>query len=90
MWGHKQPFGYVFQATVSLAKGFSVVCAFINDVINEEVLKELDKLGIRQVALRCAGFNNVDCMRSAALTSTDSRRCLSASPSCCLCVCVCV
>ncbi|CEL95650.1 unnamed protein product [Vitrella brassicaformis CCMP3155] len=47
-------------ATVGLAKGFNVVCVFINDTVNEEVLKELDKLGIRQVALRCAGFNNVD------------------------------
>jgi len=46
--------------TVSLAAGFQVVCAFVNDQINKATLEGLADLGIRLVALRCAGFNNVD------------------------------
>jgi len=48
------------QATVKLAKGFDVVCAFVNDELDEIVLAELKRLGVSTVVLRCAGFNNVD------------------------------
>ena len=41
-------------------KGFDVVCCFVNDNLNANVLKTLKKQGIQLVALRCAGFNNVD------------------------------
>ena len=43
-----------------LADGFAAVCVFVNDVLNEEVLTCLHKGGTRTIALRCAGFNNVD------------------------------
>lgn len=46
--------------TVTLAKGFEGVCVFVNDHLNSEVLKALVGGGTRLVALRCAGFNNVD------------------------------
>ena len=46
--------------TCLLAQGFSAVCVFVNDVLNEGVLKNLADNGIKLIALRCAGFNNVD------------------------------
>jgi len=46
--------------TVSLAKGFEAVCVFVNDQVDATVLKALAEGGTRVVALRCAGFNNVD------------------------------
>ncbi|WP_144212698.1 2-hydroxyacid dehydrogenase [Shewanella donghaensis] len=46
--------------TVKLAIGFEVVCAFVNDSLCEEVLVELAKGGTKIIAMRCAGFNNVD------------------------------
>ncbi len=46
--------------TVKLANGFDGVCVFVNDRVNEEVLKSLSDMKVGLVALRCAGFNNVD------------------------------
>lgn len=46
--------------TVELAKGFDVICVFVNDEITNEVIDKLYKYGIKLIALRCAGFNNVD------------------------------
>ena len=46
--------------TVKLCDGFDVVCAFVNDDVNGEVIDKLHKLGIELIALRCAGYNNVD------------------------------
>ncbi len=46
--------------TASLAEGCQAVCAFVNDNIGPEVIDELVKRGISLVALRCAGYNNVD------------------------------
>ncbi len=48
------------DTTVSLAKGFEAVCVFVNDQVDAQVLKALAEGGTRIVALRCAGFNNVD------------------------------
>ena len=48
------------EDTVSLASGFDGVCVFVNDTVNETVVNELYRLGVRVIALRCAGFNNVD------------------------------
>ena len=48
------------EDTVSLASGFDGVCVFVNDTLNETVIDGLYALGIRCIALRCAGFNNVD------------------------------
>lgn len=48
------------EDTVSLAAGFDAVCVFVNDVVNETVVNRLYELGVKAIALRCAGFNNVD------------------------------
>ena len=48
------------QKTVGLASGADAACAFVNDKLNRETLKALSDIGIGLVALRCAGFNNVD------------------------------
>ena len=46
--------------TVSLAAGYDCVCAFVNDTVNAAVVEKLHKFGIKLLALRCAGYNNVD------------------------------
>lgn len=46
--------------TARLATGFPVVCAFIHDQLDESTLKLLSNQGTRFIALRAAGFNNVD------------------------------
>lgn len=46
--------------TCGLAAGFPAVCAFVNDVLDRAVLERLGNGGTRFVALRSAGFNNVD------------------------------
>ncbi len=51
--------------TVKLAKGYDVVCVFVNDAVNQKVINALTKKGVRLVALRCAGFNNVDIKHAA-------------------------
>ena len=48
------------EDTASLARGFDGVCVFVNDTVNAKVVETLYKEGVRVVALRCAGFNNVD------------------------------
>ncbi len=48
------------EDTASLAKGYDGVCVFVNDSIDEAVINRLYELGIKVIALRCAGFNNVD------------------------------
>lgn len=48
------------EDTVQLARGFDGVCVFVNDTVNAAVVDELCKMGVRIIALRCAGFNNVD------------------------------
>ncbi len=48
------------EDTVGLAKGFDGVCAFVNDTADEAVINQLHKMGVSVLALRCAGFNNVD------------------------------
>ena len=48
------------EDTVNLATGYDVVCVFVNDTVNAAVIDRLVALGVKIVALRCAGFNNVD------------------------------
>ncbi len=48
------------EDTVSLTAGFDAVCVFVNDTVNAAVVNELYRLGVKVIALRCAGFNNVD------------------------------
>ena len=46
--------------TVQLAKGFDCVCIFVNDDASAPVIDALYELGVKAIALRCAGYNNVD------------------------------
>ena len=65
---HNQAFGYTLQffeaglsdQTAGLANGFDAVCVFVNDKADAGVIKQLKEQGVKFIALRCAGFNNVD------------------------------
>lgn len=46
--------------TAKLTKGYDAVCIFVNDTADEKTLKILEENGVKILALRCAGFNNVD------------------------------
>ena len=46
--------------TASLAAGYDVVCVFVNDMIDKAVIDALVESNIKLIALRCAGYNNVD------------------------------
>ncbi len=48
------------EDTVGLARGYDAVCAFVNDTVNREVIDRLVEMNIRVLALRSAGYNNVD------------------------------
>ncbi len=48
------------EQTTDLAKGCDAICAFVNDRLNATVITALAKMGVTIIALRCAGFNNVD------------------------------
>ncbi len=48
------------EDTASLAEGYDAVCVFVNDNVNSAVIDRLQEYGVKVVALRCAGFNNVD------------------------------
>jgi len=45
---------------VNAIDGEEVVCVFVNDKLNRQVIQVLAEKGVRLLALRCAGFNNVD------------------------------
>ena len=46
--------------TAILTRGFDVVCVFVNDLVSKPVVQTLHENGVRLLALRCAGYNNVD------------------------------
>lgn len=46
--------------TASLARGADGVCIFVSDTVDREVAEKLHSLGVKYIALRCAGYNNVD------------------------------
>ena len=48
------------EQTASLAAGFVAVCVFVNDRVGSATVAKLHSLGVRLIALRCAGYNNVD------------------------------
>ena len=48
------------EDTVGLAADSDAVCVFVNDTVNAAVIDKLCEMGVKAVALRCAGFNNVD------------------------------
>ena len=46
--------------TAELARGSDAVCVFVNDTVDAPVLDKLQSYGVQALALRCAGYNNVD------------------------------
>lgn len=65
---HNEKYGFQFKFfsgrlnidNVELCQGAKVVCVFVNDEVNREVLERLAAYKVELLALRCAGFNNVD------------------------------
>jgi D-lactate dehydrogenase len=53
--------------TVSLIENTAIVCVFVNDVVDAEVIEKLAEKGVKIIALRCAGFNNVDLIAAKKL-----------------------
>lgn len=48
------------ENTASLAKGSDAICVFVNDKVSSAVIQQLKEQQVKVIALRCAGFNNVD------------------------------
>ncbi|MBX2961672.1 MAG: 2-hydroxyacid dehydrogenase [Cyclobacteriaceae bacterium] len=75
---HNERFGFTLEyyetalneKTVNLLGHTDAVCVFVNDQVNRNVLEQLSKKNINIVALRCAGFNNVDLHAAKALNIT--------------------
>jgi len=51
--------------TAPLASGATAVCAFVNDDLGRPVIEQMAALGVELVAMRCAGYNNVDLLAAA-------------------------
>lgn len=65
--------------SASLAGDAKVICAFVNDRIDAAAIDSLSKQGVRLIALRCAGFNNVD-LESASAAGIQVARVPAYSP----------
>ena len=52
--------GHLNKNNVLLTQGVDAVCIFVNDVADAEVIRIMAENGVKLLALRCAGFNNVD------------------------------
>ncbi|MEB3330833.1 MAG: 2-hydroxyacid dehydrogenase [Candidatus Sericytochromatia bacterium] len=61
------------RETAALARGARAVCCFVNDTLSRPVLEALAAAGTQLVALRCAGFDNVDLEAASALGVTVVR-----------------
>ncbi len=74
-FGHRLTFfeSRLSHETRELAHGYPAICAFVNDVLDREVLTALSEGGARMIALRCAGFNNLDLEAARELGVTVSR-----------------
>src|ERR1039457_3739119 len=59
--------------TVMTAQGAGAVCIFVNDHADRACLEKLSQTGARLLALRCAGFNNVDLLAAKALNIAVTR-----------------
>lgn len=52
--------GHLNCDTAEFSRGYDVVCGFVNDIIDKKVINILKSYNVKLVALRCAGYNNVD------------------------------
>jgi len=46
--------------TAALAAGYETVCVFVNDMVTAQIIDRLYETGVRHIALRSAGYNNID------------------------------
>ena len=60
-------------STAISCKGYSDVVVFVNDDVNAATIKVLKDCGVKHIALRCAGYNNVDVSAAAEANITVSR-----------------
>ena len=66
--------GHLNKNNVLLTQGVDAVCIFVNDVADAEVIRVMAANGVKLLALRCAGFNNVDLDAAAAAGITADRK----------------
>ncbi|WP_033402752.1 2-hydroxyacid dehydrogenase [Dyadobacter beijingensis] len=65
---YNEPYGFEIEYLethlgphiVNAVDGQEAVCVFVNDKVNAEIISVLASKGVKIIALRCAGFNNVD------------------------------
>ena len=50
---------------VSLTQGATAVCVYVNDPVNADIVRAMADHGVKLIALRCAGYNNVDLQAAA-------------------------
>lgn len=67
------------EETIPLAKGHDAICIFVNDHLNENMIRQLKEMGIKAILLRCAGYNNVDVQAAHAcgIPGTESTKLFS-------------
>ena len=61
------------EKTATFAAGYDAVCLFVNDNASSEILKTLSLLGVKMIAMRCAGFDRVDTKAAKAFDMTVAR-----------------
>jgi D-lactate dehydrogenase len=61
------------KETVNLARGFPAICVFVNDILERQVIESLANYGTNLIALRCAGYDNVDLVAAQELNITVVR-----------------
>lgn len=54
---HSFPLGI---ETLETAKGVEAICVFVNDEVDADCMKTLSGYGVKYIALRCSGYNNID------------------------------
>ncbi len=74
-FGHELVFfePHLTPETCKLAFGFEAICVFVNDRLDKNILTLLAEHGTRLIALRCAGFNNIDIKAAGELGLTIAR-----------------
>ena len=65
--------GHLNKNNVLLTQGVDAVCIFVNDTADAEVIHAMAANGVKLLALRCAGFNNVDLNAAATAGITVVR-----------------
>ncbi|HEY8240661.1 MAG TPA: 2-hydroxyacid dehydrogenase, partial [Kiritimatiellia bacterium] len=61
------------RETAHAAQGAQAVCVFVNDRIDRPCLEAVSALGVKLIALRCTGFNNVDVPAAKEIGITVTR-----------------